>query len=59
MPERRPPPSVELKDFPGLVTKADPDDEAPGAARVQTNVTSQTPGQLRVRGGLRQVLFEE
>ncbi len=54
-----PPESVEIKDFSGLMTRADPDDLPPGAAQVQTNLTSSRPGELRVRPGLRQVSFDE
>lgn len=50
---------VMLTDFPGLLSKQDPDDLPPGAATVQTNLTSNTPGALRVRPGLRELIFED
>lgn len=50
---------VEIRDFPGLASRVDPNDVLPGAATVQINVTCVTPGALSVRGGLRPVQFEE
>lgn len=52
-------PRVEAKDFPGLATRADPDDLADGAGRDQVNVSSHRPGELRTRPGYLQVTFEE
>ena len=49
---------VVLKDFPGLVTKADPLDLPPGAAKDQRNAISTVPGELNVRPGVRQLQFE-
>lgn len=51
--------SVEIRDFPGLVTRIDPDDLTPGAGREQLNVQSHHPSQLRVRPGYRPLSFEE
>lgn len=50
---------VEIRDFPGLQTKPDPNDVSPGAALAQTNVRSHHPGELRVRPGLARLSFEE
>lgn len=50
---------VLIRDFPGLVTNADPNDLPEGAAKVQTNVTATIFGELRARGGYRAVKFEE
>ena len=41
----------------GLVTNADKRDIPPGAATVQTNVTTETDGKLSVRRGSREVSF--
>ncbi len=49
---------VMLKDFGGLVTRPDPHDLKPGDARIQINLTCISPGELRVRQGLREVVFE-
>jgi hypothetical protein len=51
--------SVEIRDFPGLASDADPHDVAPGAAEVQVNVTGERPGTLRGRPGLKRVVFDE
>lgn len=51
--------SVEIRDFPGLATKPDPDDITPGSSREQTNVQSHHPGELRVRPGVAKLTFEE
>lgn len=56
--DRLPRASVEIRDFPGLVNNGDPSDLPPGAAIEQVNVTSQTPGELAVRRGYRDVRFE-
>ena len=50
---------VSIRDFPGLVTNADPNDLTPGAARSQKNLQATLIGELRVRGGCRAVRFEE
>lgn len=51
--------SVQIRDFPGLMTKPDPDDVDPGAAVEQTNAQSHHPGELRVRPGVERLNFEE
>ena len=51
--------SVELRDFPGLVTNLDPHDLPPGAAQVQINVVSIVSGELQVRLGIKEVTFED
>lgn len=51
--------SVEIQDFPGLVTRIDPDDVTPGGAVEQVNVSSLQTGELRSRSGYRPVTFEE
>lgn len=50
--------SVELMDFPGLVTDVDPIDFEPGMAQDQVNAVSIVRGELQVRRGYRQVQFE-
>lgn len=45
-------------DFLGMVVNADPHDLAPGASPKQVNVTNQRPGELRVRGGYKELTFE-
>lgn len=52
-------PKVEAKDFPGLSTRADPDDLADGAGRDQVNMSSHRQGELRSRPGYQRVTFEE
>lgn len=52
-------PKVEAKDFPGLATRADPDDLADGSSRDQVNVTSHRAGELRSRPGYLKVTFEQ
>ena len=51
--------SVQARDFPGLATRVDPTDLEPGAAREQTNCQSHHPGELRVRPGVKRLVFEE
>lgn len=53
------PESVEIRDFLGLMTRLDPYNEPPGGARVQINLTCVTPGDLRLRAGMREVTFED
>lgn len=52
-------PVVEIRDFPGLASRYDPDDTPPGAAVEQLNLTSVKPGRLVSRDGYRPVTFEE
>ncbi len=49
---------VPMRDFSGLATYADPHDITPGAGRVQVNVVSSRPGELRVRQGYKRVTFD-
>jgi hypothetical protein len=50
---------VKILDFAGLVTRPDPNDIQPGQARIQVNASCITPGELRVRPGVREVTFED
>lgn len=45
-------------DFPGLVTNVDPRDLPAGAAEDQVNITCVQVGELRVRLGMRETLFD-
>lgn len=58
MDTKRPKASVNIPDFPGLITNVDPRDTPPGAAEVQVNICCIRQSVLIVRGGLRQVTFE-
>lgn len=49
---------VQIRDFGGFVTNADPHDLAPGTATKQINATSARPGELRARSGVRVVQFD-
>lgn len=51
--------SVQVADFSGLILNADPLDVPEGAASDQVNATSVVPGELRVRGGIKVVSFED
>lgn len=55
---KEPKANVELKDFPGLITRIDPHDLAHGAARVQINATCIQPAALTVRPGYREIKYE-
>lgn len=44
--------------FPGLTTNLDADDLDQGAAEVQINVTGVVAHELRVRPGMREVVWE-
>lgn len=46
-------------DFPGLVTNVDPRDLPSGAAEEQLNLCSMVMGEMRVRLGIRPVIFED
>jgi hypothetical protein len=59
MAESLPRVSVEIRDFPGLVSKADADDIPVGTAAQQLNAMSTRPGELRVRPGYKVLTFEE
>lgn len=50
---------VEINDFSGLLSHGDPNDIPPGAAQVQLNVSSRTPGELRSRPAWEFLNFEE
>lgn len=54
----RPVSSVEIRDWPGLVTQADRQDVKPGSGRSQINMQSDRPGELTVRKGLALVSFD-
>ncbi len=56
---QKPKESVTIRDFPGLITKPDPDDINEGAARIQINLTCIRTAELRVRDGIRQLSFDE
>lgn len=47
------------EDFPGLMTNVDPRDLPDGAAEEQINLVCQVVGELRVRLGMKEVVFEE
>ena len=49
---------MEVKQWSGLITNASPYILPPGAATVQDNLHCRTPGQLRVRDGMRLVDFD-
>jgi hypothetical protein len=48
---------VDYRDFHGLVTNVDPQDRPPGSTVIQDNITCITPGELRVRKGMRDVVW--
>jgi len=50
---------LQMRDFPGQQSNLDPLDVEPGGAVEQVNLKCVRTGELRVRGGLRQVTFEE
>ena len=52
-------PVVGCTDFPGLMSEIDPRDIALGGGEVQENVTCVNQGMLIVRGGLKEVFFDE
>ncbi len=54
----RPAAVVLITQFPGLVSDTDELDVLRGSAQVQTNLTSDRPGRLDIRGGFLQVEFE-
>ena len=51
--------AVTVSDFAGLIANADQIDQPEGAAVDQVNATCVVPGELRVRGGVRIVTFED
>lgn len=50
--------TVEIKDFPGMVTESDEHDLAPGASPEQVNILSEDIGRMRSREGFRLCSFE-
>ena len=54
----RPRKTVEIREFPGLINNIDPNDNPPGSAIVQVNVTCIVEAELLTRGGYRTVTFE-
>ena len=50
---------VAMRDFGGLNSETDANDLAPGAADIQTNLTSEEIGVLRSRPGLKLVVFPD
>lgn len=51
--------TIEIESFRGLQTNVDPSDADDGGAIVQENLAMVAPGMLQVRGGMREVQFEE
>jgi hypothetical protein len=51
--------SVDYVEFVGMASNVDPHDIPAGAAQIQVNMNIVTQGLLRLRGGLREVAFEE
>lgn len=51
-------PVVVATDFPGMMVNTDPRDIPSGAAEEQINLTCVKTGEMRVRGGVREVFFE-
>jgi hypothetical protein len=56
---KRPVDRVAIRDFAGLATDSDPHDLPPGASREQVNVSAHRPGELQVRGGYRELQFQD
>ena len=54
----RPRKSVEIREFPGLISNMDPNDMPPGYGIVQTNVTCVVEAEMDTRAGYRVVSFE-
>ncbi len=50
--------SVEMRDILGLVSNRDPHDLKPGQAEEQVNVMVLRPGEMMVRRGLRELVFD-
>lgn len=51
--------SLEITDFPGLVTNIDPSHAKPGSGAVQKNITSAKLAMLETRPGFLLVSFED
>lgn len=58
MADEKPRGTVEINDFAGLATNADPRDLPPGTATIQVNATCIRLAELVVRGGIRELSFE-
>ncbi len=52
-------PAAAALDFPGLASDVDPRDLTAGSSEIQNNLTCLVPGEMIVRGGLREVFFDE
>ena len=51
--------AVDIRNFEGMASNADPADIKPGISQVQVNVNGLKTGQLEVRRGLRPLQFDE
>lgn len=51
-------PVLEMNDFPGMLSGVDPRDIPSGAAEEQVNLTCVVMGQMDVRAGIKEVVFE-
>jgi len=49
---------VEIRDFRGMASNYDPNDIVPGSSQLQININGLQRGQLEIRRGMRQVVFE-
>lgn len=49
---------IEIKEFPGLVQHSDTYDVQDGSAQELTNMECSTPGEMAVRKGFKEVLFD-
>lgn len=49
---------VEIDDFAGFATNADSHERPPGVAVEQVNLTCAMPGALTVRGGFRDIVWD-
>lgn len=49
---------VAIQNFRGMASNIDPNDVQPGLSEVQVNVNGLRAGELAVRRGLREVVFE-
>jgi hypothetical protein len=47
-----------IRDWPGLITNMSSEDLPEGGAEVQVNVTGVRAGELRTRGGLKELTFD-
>ena len=51
--------TIEIESFAGLQTNVDPRNADDGGALLQENLSMVVPGMLQVRGGIREISFEE